>query len=104
MSAFCDVLAHHKTLEDFNVSSNNLTAIGALSLSTLLPKLTALKQFDVSYNNIGVDGCNYIIDAVNKMRNCPLQILRLPSHFDSSMLSLLVNKEIELKMDAHMIS
>ena len=92
MSAFCDVLAHHKTLEDFNVSSNNLTAAGALSLSTLLPKLTALKQFDVSHNNIEVEGCNYIIDAVNKMRNCPLQVLRLP--IDFSMLSSLVNKEI----------
>ena len=67
ISAICDELAHHKTLEDFNVSSNNLTAVGALSLSTLLPTLTALKQFDVSHNNIEEKGCNYIVDGVNKM-------------------------------------
>ena len=67
ISAICNELAHHKTLEDFNVSSNNLTAVGALSLSTLLPTLTALKQFDVSHNNIEEKGCNYIIDGVNKM-------------------------------------
>ena len=85
-------------LKDFNVSRNNLTAVGALSLSSLLPDLVALKQFNVSHNNIGEEGYKYIIHAVNKMKNSPLQILQLPiSHVDASMLPALVNKDIQLK-------
>ena len=98
LSAFCDMLADHKTLKDFNVSKNNLTAVGALSLSSLLPKLAALRQFNVSHNNIGVEGYKYIVRAVNKMENCPLQVLQLPiSHIDTSMLPALVNKDIQVK-------
>lgn len=98
VSAFCDTLGDHKTLEEFDVSKNNLTADGAMSLSSLLPKLTTLKRFDVSHNNIGVDGCNYIIDAINKMRHCSLEILQLSvSQNDSSTLFPLVNKTIKLR-------
>ena len=98
LSAFCDKLADHKTLEDINVSKNNLTADGALSLSSLLPKLAALKQFNVSHNNIGVEGYKYIVYAVNKMENCPLRVLQLPaSQVDASMLPPLVNQDIQLK-------
>ena len=98
LSAFCDTLADHKTLKYFNVSKNNLTKAGALSLSFFLPKLAALKQFNVSHNNIGVEGYKYIVHAVNKMENCPLQVLQLPiSHIDTSMLPALVNKDIQVK-------
>ena len=98
ITAFCDALVDHKALQNFNVSRNNLTAAGALSLSSLLPKLMALTHFNVSHNNIGVEGYNYIVNAVNKMENCPLQVLQLslPSN-DTSMLSALVSEDIQLK-------
>ena len=98
VSTFCDSLADHKTLENLDVSRNNLTAAGALSLSSVLPKLVTLKHFNVSHNNIGVKGYNYIVNAINKMESCPLRILQLPvSHTDTALLSLLVNKDIQLK-------
>ena len=98
LSAFCDTLTEHITLEDFNVSKNNLTAVSALSLSSVLPKLVALKKFDVTHNNIGVEGYSCIIHAVNKMKNCSLEILQLPvPHIDASELPSLINKTIQLK-------
>ena len=98
ITAFCDVLADHKALQNFDVSKNNLTTAGALSLSSLLPKLMALTHFNVSHNNIGVEGYNYIVNAVNKMENCPLQVLQLPlPNSDASMLSSLVSEAIQLK-------
>lgn len=105
MSVFCDTLGEHKALQIFDVSKNNLTASGALSLSLLLPKLIALEQFDVSHNNIGVDGYNCIIDAVNKLKICPLHVLQLPiSHTDDpSALSSLVCKDIQLK-NVHVVN
>ena len=104
MTAFCDALADHKVLQNFDVSRNNLTASGALSLFSLLPKLIALTHFNVSHNNIGVEGYNYIVNAVNKMENCPLQVLQLPlPNSDALMLSSLVSKDIQLK-NIHMDS
>ena len=98
ITAFCDALADHKALQNFDVSKNNLTTAGALSLSSLLPKLMALTHFNVSHNNIGVEGYNYIVNAVNKMENCPLQVLQLPlPNSDASMLSSLVSEAIQLK-------
>ena len=98
ITAFCDALVDHKALQNFDVSRNNLTAAGALSLSSLLPKLIALTHFNVSHNNIGVEGYNYIVNAVNKMKNCPLQALLLPlPNNDTSMLSSLVSEDIQLK-------
>ena len=98
ITAFCDVIADHKALQNFDVSRNNLTTAGALSLSSLLPKLMALTHFNVSHNNIGVEGYNYIVNAVNKMENCPLQVLHLPlPNNDTSMLSSLVSEDIQLK-------
>ena len=104
MTAFCDALVDHKALQNFDVSRNNLTAAGALSLSSLLPKLMALTHFNVSHNNIGVEGYNYIVNVVNKMENCPLQVLQLPlPNSDASMLSSLVSVDIQLK-NIHMDS
>ena len=98
VSTFCDSLADHKALENLDVSRNNLTAAGALSLSSVLPKLVTLKHFNISHNNIGVEGCNYIVNAINKVESCPLRVIQLPiSHTDTAMLSLLVNKDIQLK-------
>ena len=99
ITAFCEALVDQKALQNFDVSRNNLTAAGALSLSSLLPKLVALTHFNVSHNNIGVEGYNYIVNAVNKMENCPLQVLQLPlpDNDDASMLSSLVSDDIQLK-------
>ena len=95
VSTFCDSLADHKALENLDVSRNNLTAAGALSLSFMLPKLVTLKHFNVSHNNIGIEGYNYIVNAINKMENCPLQVLQLPvSPTDTAILSSLVNNDI----------
>ena len=66
ISSFCDSLIEHKTLKSFDVSKNNLSSLGALSLSSLFSKFVAVQHFDVSHNNIGVDGCNYLIDAAVK--------------------------------------
>ena len=69
----------------------------ALSLSFLLPKLTALAHFNVSNNNIGVEGYNYIVIAVNEMENCPLHYLQLPlPNGDASVLSSLDSGNIQL--------
>ena len=97
LSALCDTLVGHKALENFNVDKNKVTAAGALLLSFLLPRLVALKKFNVSDNNIGVEGCNYIIHAVNEMEKCPLQVLELSiSDTDFSTLHSLINKDIKL--------
>ena len=75
-----------------------MTAIGALSLSYLLPRLVALKQFNISDNNIGMEGYNQILHAVNEMENCPLQVLQLPvSGNDISMLHSLINKDVRVE-------
>ena len=90
--------ADHNALLNFDVSRNNLTAAGALSLSSLLPKLMALTHFNISHNNIGVEGYNYVVNAVNKMENCPLEVLQMPfPNSDASLLSSLVSKDIQLK-------
>ena len=98
MTEFYDAIVDQKALQNFDVSRNNLTAAGALSLSSLLPKLMALTHFNVAHNNIGVEGYNYIVSAVNKMENRSLQVLQLPlPNNDTSMLSSLVSKDIQLK-------
>ena len=98
VTVFCDAIADHKALLNFDVSRNNLTAAGALSLSSLLPKLMALTHFNVSHNNIGVEGYNYIVNAVNKMENYPLQVLQMSfPNSNASMLSSLISKDVQLK-------
>ena len=58
----------------------------------------ALTHFNVSHNNIGVEGYNYIVSAVHKMENCPLYYLQLPHpDGDASVLSSLVSGNIQLK-------
>ena len=98
VTVFCDAITDHKALQNFDVSRNNITAAGALSLSSLLPKLMVLTHFNLSHNNIGVEGYNYIVSAVNRMENCLLQILYLPfPNSDASILPSLVSENIQLK-------
>jgi len=99
ISNFCAALRQHKMLNSFDVSQNNLTASGALSLSSLFPYLFVLKHFDVSHNNIGVDGCNYIIAMVNTTKEHQLQTLKLsvlPEYH--SKLSAIDNKTVKLML------
>ena len=95
---FCDSLIEHKALERFDVSKNNLSSLSALSLSSLFSKFVTLKHFDVSHNNIGLDGCNCLIDAVNRMKG-PHQMQSLTLSVlqsDYSKLSSVVGKDLKL--------
>lgn len=98
IARFCDSLIEHKTLQRLDVSKNNLSSLGTLSLSSLFPKLVALQHFDVSHNNIGVDGCNNLIDAINGIKG-PHQMQTLKVSIltsDYSKLSAIDDKDIKL--------
>ena len=76
VSSFCDNLTEHKTLQSFDVSKTTCLHLVPCLLSSLFSNFVAIQQIDASHNNIGVDGCNYLIGAINGIKGTH-QILTL---------------------------
>jgi Ran GTPase-activating protein (RanGAP) involved in mRNA processing and transport len=64
--AIFDVLRHHPNMDYLNVGNNALGPVTAVSIAKMLNHNKALKELDISGNEIGTDRGAQIRDAVAK--------------------------------------
>ena len=77
-------LCYNTTVEDLNVSYNDITDEGAIAITDCLKYNKTLKKLDLSYNKIGINGMNRIIESIKSQgTTLPLEYVDLSKNRSS---------------------